>query len=115
MLRVCVTGGRTFSDRKWFDEELDALHSGHRIVAILEGGASGADELAVRWARAHEVPIETFTAHWQLEGRSAGPIRNRRMLDARPDLVIAFPGGPGTAHCLEEARHRGIAIHIAHH
>lgn len=29
----------------------------------------------------------------------AGPIRNRRMLEqGKPDLVVAFPGGAGTAN-----------------
>jgi hypothetical protein len=37
-------------------------------------------------------------AEWERLGRKAGPIRNQRMLEeGKPDLVVAFPGGTGTA------------------
>jgi len=35
---------------------------------------------------------------WEAHGRLAGPIRNAPMIrEGKPDVVIAFPGGPGTA------------------
>jgi K+-sensing histidine kinase KdpD len=57
-------------------------------------------------------------AQWQLHGRAAGPIRNRELLQqaiakavahTSPGslasvLVVAFPGGPGTASLVREAR-----------
>jgi ABC-type Fe3+-hydroxamate transport system substrate-binding protein len=43
-------------------------------------------------------------------GPSAGPIRNGRMLEYKPDLVIAFPGGRGTANMVKQARKAGIAV-----
>jgi hypothetical protein len=57
-------------------------------------------------------------AQWQLHGRSAGPIRNRELLEqavaravvhSSPGsiasvLVVAFPGGAGTASLVREAR-----------
>jgi hypothetical protein len=40
----------------------------------------------------------------QGDGRAAGPRRNQRMLeDFRPDLVVAFPGGRGTAYMVRRA------------
>lgn len=39
-------------------------------------------------------------------------MRNRRMLDeGRPDLVVAFPGGPGTRNMVKLARAHGILVH----
>lgn len=37
--------------------------------------------------------------------RLQGPMRNQRMLDeARPQVVIAFPGGSGTADMVDKVR-----------
>jgi hypothetical protein len=41
-----------------------------------------------------------------LAGPAAGPIRNQRMLDWGPDLVVAFAGGKGTADMVRRARCR---------
>lgn len=43
--------------------------------------------------------------------RSAGPKRNQRMLDkGKPDLVLAFPGGDGTADMVRKAKSAGVPI-----
>lgn len=34
--------------------------------------------------------VESFPANWSQYGHAAGPIRNQKMLDQNPDLVIAF-------------------------
>ena len=42
-------------------------------------------------------------------------IRNRRMLEeGRPDLVIAFPGGKGTANMVRIALQAGIQVREIH-
>ena len=44
-------------------------------------------------------------------GRSAGAIRNRDMLDTgKPDLVVAFSGGRGTADMVRRAGKAGVAV-----
>ena len=44
-----------------------------------------------------------FPADWS--GRSGGIDRNIQMLeDAEPNLIVAFPGGRGTAHMVKLAR-----------
>jgi hypothetical protein len=49
-------------------------------------------------------------ADWSI-GRKAGPIRNQRMLDEhKPDLVVAFPGGRGTADMVRRARKSGVEV-----
>jgi predicted Rossmann-fold nucleotide-binding protein len=38
-------------------------------------------------------------------------VRNRQMLtEGRPDLVVAFPGGKGTANMVALARKAGVEI-----
>jgi hypothetical protein len=106
-MRVVVTGGRDYADRERVYATLDAL--GVRMVA--HGGARGADWLADDWAESRGVTQAIFEAHWDRDGKAAGPRRNIRMLhDFHPDAVVAFPGGRGTAHCVAEARKRGIRV-----
>jgi YspA, cpYpsA-related SLOG family len=76
---------------------------------LVAGGARGADTLADEWAKAQGIACQIFMADWEGLGRKAGPIRNQRMLDeGKPDLVIAFPGGRGTADMVRRAREAGV-------
>lgn len=44
-------------------------------------------------------------------GRAAGPIRHQRMLDeGMPDLVLALPGGRGTADMVRHATLAGVEV-----
>jgi hypothetical protein len=64
---------------------------------IVHGGCRGADELAHCIADTHDIYVQVFEANWDRYGKSAGPIRNRKMLkDSRPDLVLAFFDGKRT-------------------
>jgi len=74
----------------------------------------GADKLAGRVARARGHRVESFTPNWATYGRSAGPIRNQRMLDARPDFVIAFhndlANSRGTHDMIGRAQNAGVRV-----
>jgi hypothetical protein len=114
-LRVLVTGGRNYGGvghPSQLDAVLDELHSRQRIGAVLHGGATGADALAKRWAWENRVQEEEYPADWNGLGLKAGPLRNQEMIDTAPDLVIAFPGGKGTADCLERAYKANIPVNI---
>lgn len=98
MVRVLVCGGRDYADAAKVNNALDRLHATRGIEVVMHGAAKGADALADEWARRNRVSLHTFPAQWEKHGKAAGPIRNQRMLAVgRPDLVIAFPGGTGTA------------------
>lgn len=110
-IRVLVTGGRDFADREWLFAVLDAIHAERGIACIIAGGAKGADMLARNWAIARRVDREEYPADWWTHGRAAGPIRNRKMLtDGKPDLVVAFPGGRGTADMTSAAKAAGVEV-----
>jgi len=52
-----------------------------------------------------------FLANWRTHGKAAGPIRNQQMLDeGRPHLVVAFPGGTGTADMVRRAKAAGVPV-----
>jgi hypothetical protein len=109
-MRVLVTGGRGFSNRTLLFATLDRLHASHAFTALVHGGASGADRLAGEWAASRGIPVKVHPADWQKYGRAAGPVRNQRMIAEKPDMVVAFPGGRGTADMVRRARQAGIEL-----
>jgi hypothetical protein len=84
------------------------------VLALFHGGARGADQLVECQAQALGWPVRQRRAEWLRLGMAAGPIRNQAMLeeagglahrDGAELLVLAFPGGAGTAaSCIREAR-----------
>ena len=110
-MRVLVCGGRDFCNDRLLYRSLHALHALYGVTLLIEGGARGADRLAREWAVKTGVEVKTYPADWDKHGRSAGPIRNEKMLlDGKPELVIAFPGGKGTAHMVALAEKAGVQV-----
>jgi hypothetical protein len=108
-MRILVCGGRNYSDRRRVDWVLGNFRT--RMSAVITGDATGADALARDWCAERGVPLERFDADWRAHGRAAGPLRNQRMLDeGKPDLVLAFPGGRGTADMVRRADAAGVAV-----
>jgi hypothetical protein len=110
-MRVLVCGGREFQDYAALRLLLDAQHEGEPITLLIHGDAMGADRLAGRWARTRGVVVKAFPANWDRDGKAAGPIRNSAMLAEGPELVIAFPGGRGTADMIRKAMKAGVPVH----
>lgn len=113
-LKVLVCGGRNFNDALTLGSWLGGIHKQRGITLLIEGGARGADFMAREFAKWSGIPVKTFDADWDGEGRAAGPIRNKRMLDeGKPDLVVAFEGGIGTANMVRQAREAGVEVLVA--
>ena len=111
MMRVLVCGGRDYADRGALFSALDRLASKRGVSEVIHGGATGADSLAGEWARARGVMCSVFRADWERHGRAAGPKRNQRMLEeGKPDGVVAFPGGRGTADMIQRAKAAGLTV-----
>ncbi len=110
-MRVLVCGGRTYNDHQRVRAVLGKLHREVGILCLIQGGAKGADLHASSWATMNHVMQEVYEADWENQGSFAGPARNKRMLDeGKPDLVIAFPGGRGTADMCRKARRAGVEV-----
>ncbi len=118
-LVIAAGGGR---DLAWPHQRVAAellARSGGRLVhLLLHGGARGADAAIAHAAHQLGWSALVMPAEWRRHGRAAGPIRNRELLQlavARAEahtspgvstsvLVVAFPGGSGTASLVREAR-----------
>lgn len=107
-MRILVTGGRVFSDVQTLRRIMGWLNPSE----VCQGGAQGADLHAKHWADDNGVPVRNFNAEWDKYGRSAGPIRNEKMLkEFKPDAVVAFPGGSGTKHMITIAERDGYPVY----
>lgn len=122
---VLVCGGRDFNDkdqlflilddmcirRGWTTEKPAKDSNWLPRVKIIAGAARGADRLAIDWAVINWCQFEEYPAQWNKYGKSAGYKRNQQMLDeGKPDLVVAFEGGKGTAMMVKIAKKAGIEV-----
>jgi len=98
LTKVVVTGSR--HGCPYLKEALDKFHGQeHTITELVQGEASGVDTQAKAWATAKGIPVRGYPADWS-QGRRAGPMRNRKMLEENLDaVVLVFPGGAGTKNC----------------
>jgi hypothetical protein len=126
--KVLVCGGRDYgwkvennikiqddaAKRKLYralDMLLRAIEGEGRNLTLIHGAAAGADSLSDGWARERKVEIEVYPADWETHGRAAGFIRNSQMLkEGKPNLVLAFPGGRGTAMMVSLAEKNGVVV-----
>lgn len=110
-MNVLVTGSRKWTD---FDAIYQRLAQLPKPSMIIEGGASGADTLARTAAFKLGLDRVTVKANWAKYGRGSGVLRNRAMLNLKPDLVLGFRIGmsAGTTDCIDEARRRGIPVEV---
>jgi len=113
--RVAVTGGRNYNNPALVWKTLDQiLDENPQIVLVVGDCPTGADLHAREWAESRCItfPHEPhgFPANWKKHGKSAGPKRNKDMVDFGFDLLFAFPGGAGTANMIKLTRYKGIKV-----
>lgn len=123
-MKVLICGGRDFTYWDVFRTKMEEIaierfprtpedSYGNFLydVIVISGGAKGADSLAADWAAVNWTGYEEYKADWEKYGKGAGPIRNQQMLDeGKPDLVIAFPGGKGTADMIKRAKKANVEV-----
>lgn len=127
-MRIMITGSRDWgylrdgarlialpeSDEwKMIAHALDALKAENQDVRIVHGECpTGADAIADMWAQHNVLFIERFPADWGRYGRSAGPRRNKAMVETDPDLVLAFckNGSAGTNGTVRMAAEHGLPV-----
>lgn len=69
---------------------------------------TGLDAIALKWAEGNGIHVRVYPADWSA-GRSAGPLRNQKMIDDA-EVLLAFPGGKGTADTIRRAETKGIGV-----
>jgi hypothetical protein len=110
-MKWLVCGGREFRDRTWAYEFLDSQARIDPPDYVIHGNCRGGDLIADEWAASRGIQPVACRALWGYWGnKKAGPIRNGAMAGLEPHLVIALPGGAGTANMVRIAKARGIRV-----
>lgn len=106
-MKLAIVGSRNFND---YDKFKMFINKSLKIwkkypEEIISGGAKGADTLAENYGNDNNIPVTIFEAEWSVYGRSAGPIRNKLIIE-RATHIVAFPSrsGRGTQHSISLAK-----------
>lgn len=91
-MKLAVVGSRTGFNREFVNRILNEFFERYpSITSIVSGGARGVDRFAEEWA-AGRLPVIIIKPDWRKYGKSAGAIRNQKIIDAC-DHVLAFWDG----------------------
>ena len=111
-MKILVCGSRNWSDSVAIYAILRIVAQAYDGITVIHGDARGADRIAAKAAKRLGLQIKAFPADWDRYGKSAGPIRNQAMLEAKPKWVFAFttrfPLTPGTRDMVTRAEAAGI-------
>jgi hypothetical protein len=101
-MKTIISGSRSITGNDGLAEvEAAVAASGFHVTRVLCGCAKGVDVLGAAWAGVRGIPVEFHPAKWQ-----GGP-------QAGDGLIAVWDGeSPGTAHMIEEARRRGLRVHV---
>lgn len=107
-MNIGVVGSRTFNNYPFLKNILDRFifNTEDGRIAIISGGADGADSLAERYCKEHNIIPMVFKPEWdKYPGKSAAAIRNQKIVDYS-DFIIAFWDGKskGTKMTINFAR-----------
>jgi hypothetical protein len=130
-MRIVVTGFRNWKTRRRIWDELAHWDwiSGRRLEVAVGDCETGVDEYTRQWVRhagrqdlckvycagvseSPDLPA-SYVSSWVTNGKAAGPIRNKAMIDTwQPLVVLAFlhPDSKGAVGCAEYARLQGIQV-----
>lgn len=111
-MKAIVCGGRKFDNYDFLEHALNEISNEvGGITLIANGACEGADKQSSEWAKRHGIHFVEVPALWDYHGKAAGPKRNRAMIEIiDPDIVVAFPGGFGTADMVERGRKHGLDV-----
>ena len=114
--RIVVAGCRYYTDypaaKAFIEQAICEIKESYELV-FLSGDCAGADRLGERFASENGFRVEHFPADWEAYGKSAGPIRNKKMAVAA-DYVICFWDGKsrGTASMISYAKKLGKPVRV---
>jgi hypothetical protein len=110
-MKVIVCGSPQFKYAAFVRRELDRLHEELGFTDLLQSGEPGVAKFARDWAATRpEIRRFVCRALYEKHGAAAGARRNAKMMNWKPDLVIAFPGNAVTADLVRQATAAGVPV-----
>lgn len=122
-MRLLITGSRNWNNariiEKAINKHLDLYgenNGPNNYTTIIVGdNPDGADKYVTDYAQFRKFELIIEEADWDKYGKKkAGPIRNRKLLEHEPNLVLAFPhpDSKGTIDCLNAAIRMNIPVEV---
>lgn len=122
MTTVLVCGGRDFTtthmrsfalgkhELSYFNLRMAQMWEKREPTLLVHGNAYGVDRAAGQFSLTQQCNTFAVPAKWNAKGKGAGHQRNWEMLNLLYpiDLVIAFPGGTGTANMISQAKRADV-------
>lgn len=119
---LIVTGCRNFTDHGFVFEQLDKYKT-KGLEMVYVGDASGVDYYTEQWCKVNDIPHKVYQAEWYKFGKSAGPRRNQKMLEAAINeaffdckilrgLAIWDYQSSGTSDCIRRMYKNSISVEI---
>lgn len=114
-MKLAIVGSRNFNNYKVMKVFIFSKFDLSEIDTIVSGGARGADTLAEKFAHENNLLLIVKEAEWDKYGRSAGPRRNKLIVE-EADVVVAFPtpSSRGTWNTVNLAKEAGKRVEILH-
>jgi cytosine/adenosine deaminase-related metal-dependent hydrolase len=112
---VLLCGSRNWTDLTALDRVLDRL--GPDVHIVHGTGATAFEALLAEETSKRKLTVTAFPVEWSKYGEGARDVRNRAMLRAGIDQVIAFRmegPSPGTDQLIRLATEVGIPVHVIH-
>lgn len=105
MQTILVTGSRDWSNQDLIDKAIQDVEGRMKgPYKLIHGGCKGADKMTESTVKGRKGwKIQTFIADWDGDGKRAGPMRNKRMVEQGPAFAIVFcndlKASKGTKDC----------------
>ncbi len=110
-MRLLIAAGRHLEDAALIRRALMRAHAIRPITVVIHGSSGRLGAITEEWARAQHLHVVRYPANWRAFGKRAGLIRNAFMLeDARPDMVLALPGGSDTRDLIARAHSARVPV-----
>lgn len=104
-----VVGSRSYDNYQEMLEYIELLDPD----ILVSGGAKGADKLAEKVADTLGIDIIVYPAKWDTYGKSAGYIRNTKIVENSEHLIAFWDGkSKGTKHSIDLARKNNVPVTI---
>lgn len=111
-MRVLVTISRTWSLIGELRRVLTEVHTRYPTATLVHGDAPRGDRTAAGIWQSLGGQTESHPADWDRYGKRAGMLRNAKMVETNPNLVLSFIRGSsaGATHCTELAEGAGLRV-----
>ncbi len=86
-MKIAVAGSRDI-----FPTEDQLSHYLDSADEIISGGAKGADSCAADYAKRHGIKLTEFLPEYDLYGRAAPIVRNKKIVDSADRVVVFWDG-----------------------